>query len=143
MGNGLLLKKKDKIMNNCKSCAMPITKEEEKGTNADGSKNEEYCVYCLEKGKLALSCQSCGMPMKEDADFGSEADGSKSQEYCSLCYVDGKFTKPDVTMEEMVEIGAEFDWGFTTNEDGSPLTKEQKLKMGAEFLPTLKRWKKE
>ncbi|MBU3811414.1 MAG: zinc ribbon domain-containing protein [Candidatus Niameybacter stercoravium] len=34
----------------CQSCAMPLTKEEEVGTNADGSKNEDYCLYCFKDG---------------------------------------------------------------------------------------------
>ena len=33
----------------CQSCGMPLT-EEILGTNADGSKNEEYCIYCFTDG---------------------------------------------------------------------------------------------
>lgn len=33
----------------CQSCGMPLT-EEMLGTNADGSKNEEYCIYCYKDG---------------------------------------------------------------------------------------------
>ncbi len=33
----------------CQSCGMPLT-EEILGTNADGSKNEEYCIYCFKDG---------------------------------------------------------------------------------------------
>ena len=33
----------------CQSCGMPLT-EEILGTNADGSKNEEYCIYCYKDG---------------------------------------------------------------------------------------------
>ena len=29
----------------CQSCGMPLT-EDVLGTNADGSKNEDYCMYC-------------------------------------------------------------------------------------------------
>ena len=36
----------------CQSCAMPLQTDADKGTNADGSLNEEYCVYCYEKGAL-------------------------------------------------------------------------------------------
>ena len=35
----------------CQSCGMPLT-EELLGTNADGSKNEEYCIYCYKDGKF-------------------------------------------------------------------------------------------
>lgn len=33
----------------CQSCGMPLT-DEILGTNADGSKNEEYCKWCFDKG---------------------------------------------------------------------------------------------
>ncbi len=33
----------------CQSCGMPLTNEI-LGTNADGSKNEEYCLYCFKDG---------------------------------------------------------------------------------------------
>ena len=33
----------------CQSCGMPLT-EEILGTNADGSKNGEYCIYCFKDG---------------------------------------------------------------------------------------------
>lgn len=35
--------------NFCQSCGMPLT-DEILGTNADGSKNEEYCMYCFKNG---------------------------------------------------------------------------------------------
>ncbi len=34
----------------CQSCGMPLQKEEDYGTNADGSKNGEYCLYCFQNG---------------------------------------------------------------------------------------------
>ncbi|MEI5906323.1 zinc ribbon domain-containing protein [Bacillus spongiae] len=34
----------------CQSCAMPMENEKLFGTNQDGSKNEEYCVYCYKNG---------------------------------------------------------------------------------------------
>lgn len=36
----------------CQSCGMPMAqaKEEDWGTNEDGSKSDEYCSYCFEKG---------------------------------------------------------------------------------------------
>ena len=33
----------------CQSCGMPLTNEI-LGTNSDGSKNEEYCIYCYKDG---------------------------------------------------------------------------------------------
>jgi hypothetical protein len=36
----------------CQSCAMPMEKRENFGTNTDGSKNKEYCSYCYQNGKF-------------------------------------------------------------------------------------------
>lgn len=35
----------------CQSCGMPLT-DENKGSNTDGSKNEDYCIYCYRDGKF-------------------------------------------------------------------------------------------
>ena len=35
----------------CQSCGMPIEKDEIIGTNADGSKNNDYCVYCFKNNE--------------------------------------------------------------------------------------------
>lgn len=34
----------------CQSCGMPLTDEKMLGTNADGSRNEDYCIYCYKDG---------------------------------------------------------------------------------------------
>ncbi|MDR2514233.1 MAG: zinc ribbon domain-containing protein [Christensenellaceae bacterium] len=39
----------------CQSCAMPLN-EELLGSNADGSKNPDYCLYCYEKGAFKQDC---------------------------------------------------------------------------------------
>ena len=39
----------------CQSCGMPLT-DEVFGTNANGSKNEEYCMYCYKDGKFTQDC---------------------------------------------------------------------------------------
>ncbi len=36
----------------CQSCSLPLQKNLDFGTNADGSKNEEYCAYCFKGGKF-------------------------------------------------------------------------------------------
>ena len=36
----------------CQSCSMPLGSENDLGTNADGSKNKEYCHFCLKDGKF-------------------------------------------------------------------------------------------
>ena len=39
----------------CQSCGMPLT-EDVFGTNADGTKNEDYCMYCYKDGKFLQDC---------------------------------------------------------------------------------------
>ena len=36
----------------CQSCGMPITLDEQLGTNSDGSINEDYCKYCYKNGEF-------------------------------------------------------------------------------------------
>ncbi|MCL2860503.1 MAG: zinc ribbon domain-containing protein [Oscillospiraceae bacterium] len=35
----------------CQSCGMPMSKEEEFGTNADGTLNRDNCGYCFKNGE--------------------------------------------------------------------------------------------
>jgi hypothetical protein len=43
--------------NFCQSCAMPMGDNSEMyGTNADGSKNEDYCKYCFKNGAFTNDC---------------------------------------------------------------------------------------
>ena len=39
----------------CQSCGMPLQAEDQWGTNADGSLNEEYCCYCYQKGAVSYT----------------------------------------------------------------------------------------
>ena len=36
----------------CQSCAMPMEKLEDFGTNVGGNQNKEYCRYCYQNGKF-------------------------------------------------------------------------------------------
>lgn len=36
----------------CQSCTMPIDNIADRGTEKDGSKNNEYCKYCYQDGNL-------------------------------------------------------------------------------------------
>ena len=124
----------------CKACDMPIRKDKEFGTNADGSRNEDYCIYCMNMGKETKICQSCGMPLMKEEDFGTEADGSKNEDYCLYCYKDGKFTNPEATLYEVIELNIQVNFELM-NEDGTVMTDDQKRAMMKAYLPTLKRWK--
>ncbi|MCL4339096.1 zinc ribbon domain-containing protein [Patescibacteria group bacterium] len=39
----------------CQSCGMPMKIDSDFGTNADKSKNEEYCTYCFKDGSFTNS----------------------------------------------------------------------------------------
>jgi hypothetical protein len=36
----------------CQSCGMPLNEENLFGTEKDGSRNEDYCVYCYKEGSF-------------------------------------------------------------------------------------------
>lgn len=36
----------------CQSCGMPIDRPEMRGTEKNGSKSNQYCVYCYANGEL-------------------------------------------------------------------------------------------
>ena len=40
----------------CQSCGMPMENESLYGTNADGTKNSDYCIYCYKEGKFLQDC---------------------------------------------------------------------------------------
>ena len=40
----------------CQSCGMPLTRNEDCGTNADGSINFDYCKYCYADGRFLQEC---------------------------------------------------------------------------------------
>ncbi len=40
----------------CQCCGMPMADAELYGTNKDGSKNDEYCKYCYDKGNFMYNC---------------------------------------------------------------------------------------
>ncbi len=84
--------------------------------------------------KVYKNCQSCGMPFKRDAKGGgSNADGSISTVYCSHCYEDGKFTRPDITVDEMKTLvkGKLKEFGFPGIVAG----------LFTRNIPKLERWK--
>ena len=86
----------------------------------------------IEADEAMLSCQSCGMPMSEEF-FGTNEDGTANDEYCSYCYVDGKFTAPEMTMNDMIDLCiphmVEQGW-----------VEEEARTLLEEVLPQLKRW---
>lgn len=61
----------------CQSCGMPLKNDPQGGgTNADGSKNTEYCSYCYQQGQFTHPG-----PVKE------------FQEFCRLKMIEGGHSK--------------------------------------------------
>lgn len=92
-------------------------------------------------GNPVGQCQSCGMTLEKDSDKGTESDGSQSEEYCAFCYQLGQFSR-NITMEEMVEYNLQDldEWNASA---GLHFTVQEARAQLLEFLPTLKRWKKD
>lgn len=50
----------------CQSCGMPLT-DETRGTNADNTKSDDYCIYCFKDGAFTSN-----FTMEEMVDFCSQ-----------------------------------------------------------------------
>lgn len=83
-------------------------------------------------------CQSCSMTLESEEHFGTEADGSRNSEYCIHCYKNGQFTRPDATLDSMVEFYAPH-WGEWSGKPNMPLN-EARTEVRA-VLSKLNRWK--
>jgi hypothetical protein len=66
----------------CQSCGMPMAeaKDEDFGTNADGSENEEYCALCYQKGAFTDPDITLEKMIKTSAKGWSDEDPSVSYE---------------------------------------------------------------
>ena len=75
----------------CQSCGMPLT-EDVLGTNADGSKNKDYCMYCYRDGKFLQECTMEEMIWRE-GDEQYYPGGVTDPNYCVLKFTatDGRF----------------------------------------------------
>lgn len=68
----------------CQSCSMPLTKEEEIGTNVDGSKNNDYCIYCFKDGEFTDGIATLEDYIEYSLQFAEQAGMTKEQmkEHC-------------------------------------------------------------
>ncbi len=71
----------------CQSCAMPLAKPEDYGTNADGSQNQDYCGYCFQGGAFTAPEMTmeqmigfCAPYMAENTPGMTEAEARKQME---------------------------------------------------------------
>lgn len=66
----------------CQSCGFPLF-EENKGTNRDKTKNEDYCINCYQNGEFvnhALSMQNLEMKLMEMANVHNEITLEEAQQ---------------------------------------------------------------
>ena len=85
---------------------------------------------------MAKQCQSCGMPLvtkKQGDRRGSESNDTKSEKWCNLCYSNGKFTGPDCTLDQMLEIVK----SAMKREGVNPIMQWMAIKQ----IPRLERWR--
>lgn len=59
----------------CQSCGMPMTAENLFGTNADGSKNEDYCTHCYQNGAFSQPEETMEQMIESCIPFMVEQDG--------------------------------------------------------------------
>lgn len=71
----------------CQSCAMPLTDEKEIGTNKDGSKSEDYCIYCYKDGEFTHNL-TMEETIEHSANYADMAGMSREQaiEYARKVY---------------------------------------------------------
>ena len=60
----------------CQSCSMPIMKDADKGTNADETKSNDYCVHCFVKGEFA-GYQTVEEAIADSVNFAEHAGMTK------------------------------------------------------------------
>jgi hypothetical protein len=67
---------------------MPLEKEEDYGTNADGSKNEEYCIYCYKDGKFIHDIGSVEEYIEMNIPYAEQAGMTTEQmrEHCERVF---------------------------------------------------------
>ena len=73
------------------------------------------------------------MEMVEGSDFGTEADETVSVDYCTHCYQGGEFVDPDLTIEQMSAIAADFI-------EADDVTMAEARAISKALLADLKRW---
>ncbi len=63
----------------CQSCGMPLTKEQDFGTNKDFSKSREYCFHCFKNGKFLDEGITLKEKIEKNIKFGIQMGMSEEQ----------------------------------------------------------------
>lgn len=71
----------------CQSCGMPMEDDSVLGTNADGSKNMDYCKYCYDKGEF-IDKVDMDTYIDKCSQFGAQAGMTNEQmkKYCQKLF---------------------------------------------------------
>lgn len=71
----------------CQSCGMPITSDEQLGTNNDSSINRDYCKYCFTNGEF-IDKVSMEKYVEMCSQFGEQAGmtNEEMKEYCTKLF---------------------------------------------------------
>lgn len=80
-----------------------------------------------------IRCQSCAMPLGEGY-YGTDSDGKDNLEFCKFCYQNCNFTKPHLTLQEMIELSGSYMVKDLHMEETHAQESAEKL------IPKLKRW---
>ena len=133
----------------CQSCGMPLT-EDVLGTNADGSKNEDYCMYCYRDGHFLQDCtmdemiEHCAQLMEQREQCDACIDNAESRqkstkgqlmeqrEQCDAC-IDNAESRQKSTKGQFV--------GAVNEGVEKPITKEDYIGLMKSYFPQLKRWR--
>lgn len=71
----------------CQSCSMPLMNDEVQGTNRDGSKNEDYCLYCY-----------------KDGEFVGDSTMEEMIDFCApICVKEGQYPDEETAKREMMK----------------------------------------
>jgi len=62
----------------CQSCSMLMNDESVFGTNADGTKNPDFCIYCYKNGEF-IDCVSMTEYIKKMVVFATQAGMTEQQ----------------------------------------------------------------
>ncbi len=107
----------------CQSCGMPLT-EDVLGTNADGSKNEDYCMYCYKDGKFLQDCT-----MEEMIEHCAQFVGA----------VNEGLEKPITNGRSSESHPSSLGDGRVVSDEG--VAKEEYIGQMKMYFPQLKRWR--
>jgi hypothetical protein len=60
--------------------------------------------------------------------------GRIDADYCHFCFREGRFTRPDISLDEMIKLSV-------SNAVEADMPREQAVASARLLLPTLKRWR--